>query len=101
PPTAPAPTTEIVPPRLLGDAIVEYPAGVSGTADVVLELLISAAGDVAEASVVSGPEPFATAARARALGWRFEPARQGGAPRAARIRFLVRFVPPEPEEPAI
>lgn len=100
--TAPAAAAlEIIPPRLLGEAIVEYPAGASGEAEIVLELLISAAGDVSEASVVSGAEPFATAARARALGWRFEPARQGGAPRAARIRFLVRFAPPPPEEPAI
>jgi outer membrane receptor protein involved in Fe transport len=100
PPPAPAPA-EIIPPRLLGEAIVEYPDGASGEAEVVLELLISAAGEVGEASVVSGPEPFGAAARARALGWRFEPARQGGVARAARIRFLVRFVPPAPEEPPI
>ena len=92
---------EITPPRLLGEAIVEYPEGVAGTADVVLELLISAAGEVSEASLVEGPEPFATAARTRALGWRFEPARQAGAARAARIRFLVRFVPPAPVDDAI
>src|SRR5688572_30629853 len=102
PPAAVAPAaTDIIPPRLLGEAIVDYPQAASGEAEVVLELLISAAGDVSEASAVSGPEPFATAARARALGWRFEPARQGGAARAARIRFLVRFVPPPPEDPAI
>src|SRR5688572_23450084 len=100
PPATPAPA-EIIPPRLLGEAIVEYPDGASGEAEVVLELLISAAGEVSEASVVSGPEPFGAAARVRALGWRFEPARQGGLARAARIRFLVRFVPPAPEEPPI
>jgi TonB family protein len=100
PPATPAPA-EIIPPRLLGEAIVEYPDGASGEAEVVLELLISAAGEVSEASVVSGPEPFGAAARVRALGWRFEPARQGGVARAARIRFQVRFVPPLPEEPPI
>jgi TonB family protein len=97
----PAPAAEIVPPRLVGEAIVEYPDGASGSTEVVLELLISAAGEVSEASVVSGSEPFGAAARARALGWRFEPARQGGTPRSARIRFLVRFVPPAPQEPVI
>ncbi|HTV23305.1 MAG TPA: TonB-dependent receptor plug domain-containing protein, partial [Polyangiaceae bacterium] len=97
----PAPALEIAPPRLIGEAVVEYPDGASGTADVVLELLISVAGEVSEASVVQGAEPFATAARARALGWRFEPARQADVARAARIRFLVRFVPPAPTEPVI
>lgn len=92
---------DVTPPRLMGDAIVDYPERATGAAEVTLELLISAAGEVSEASIVSGPEPFATAARARALGWRFEPARQGATARAARIRFLVRFVPPPPEEPPI
>lgn len=101
PASTPAAAPEIIPPRLLGEAIVEYPDAASGEAEVVLELLISAAGEVVEASVVSGPEPFAAAARARSLGWRFEPAQQGGVQRAARIRFLVRFVPPAPEEPVI
>jgi TonB family protein len=96
PPAAPVPA-DITPPLLLSDAMVPYPEGATGSADVVLELLISASGDVSEARVVEGAEPFAAAALERARGWRFEPAQQGGTPRAARIRFLIRFTPPAPD----
>lgn len=95
PPALEVPAREAVtPPRLLGDAIVEYPDGAAGSAEVVLELLIGASGDVLEGSVVEGEEPFAGVARSRALGWRFEPAQSGGRPRAARIRFRISFAAP-------
>jgi TonB family protein len=94
----------VVPPRLIGEAIVEYPEGASGASDVVLELVIGATGEVLEARVVDGEEPFTAAALARARAWRFEPAQIAGKPRAARIRFLISFVPPlepEPSAPAV
>jgi outer membrane receptor protein involved in Fe transport len=45
--------------------------------------------------VVDGAEPFGSAALAAARLWRFEPARRGDAPVAARIRFQLRFREPE------
>jgi len=95
PATAPI-AAAVTPPRQLGDANVEYPAGATGGAEVVLELVISAAGEVGEAHVVQGDEPFAGRALEAARLWRFEPALRAGQPVAARIRFLVRFTEPEP-----
>ncbi len=92
----------MIAPRLIGEAIVEYPEGASGAADVVLELVIGVTGEVVDASVVEGAEPFAGAALARARSWRFEPAQSAGKPRAARIRFLISFAPPpEPAAPTV
>jgi TonB family protein len=85
----------VLPPRLLGEAVVVYPTGGSGTAEVVLELVIGTAGEVREARVVDGSEPFASAAVSAARQWNFEPARRGDAAVAARIRFQLRFVEPE------
>lgn len=89
-----APHEIVVAPRLIGEAIVEYPEGASGAADVVLELVIGVTGEVLDARAVEGQEPFTSAALARARGWRFEPAQSAGKPRAARIRFLITFSPP-------
>jgi TonB family protein len=90
PAAAPA-ALAIVPPRALSDTHVEYPSGASGDARVELELSIDAGGKVMRAVVLAGAEPFAEAARAAAEGWSFEPARRGGVPLAARIRFRVGF----------
>jgi TonB family protein len=76
--------------------VVEYPAGATGAGEVLLELVVTATGEVREARVVSGGEPFAAAAVRAALGWRFEPARRGEQPIAARIRFQVQFREPGP-----
>ena len=75
--------------------MVDYPAGGSGTAEVVLELVIGARGEVRDAQVVQGGEPFGSAAVAAARQWHFEPARRGDQAVAARIRFALRFVEPE------
>jgi TonB family protein len=82
---------DVVLPRPPLDTRVEYPSGATGDARVELELTIDSAGHVTHASVVSGSEPFAQAARAAAERWSFEPARRDGAPVAARIRFVVGF----------
>jgi TonB family protein len=87
----PPPATEVTPPRPLSDTGVDYPGGASGDARVELELVIDASGAVTGVRVISGDPPFADAARAAAEGWRFEPARRGGVPMAARIRFGVGF----------
>jgi TonB family protein len=82
----------ITPPRVLGDVRVAYPPGGKGDASVVLALVIASDGKVRSAEVVSGDEPFATAARDAAAKWRFEPARRGDSPIATKIRYRVDFV---------
>lgn len=79
---------------------LEYPQGASGEAVVVLELTLSAGGDVTQATAVEGSEPFSTRAVEAAKAWKFQPATRDGTPVAAKIRFQVRFVPPrDVEEP--
>lgn len=73
-----------------------YPEGATGDARVVLELAITKEGAVREAKVLTGPEPFARAAREAASSFRFKPATKGGAPVAARVRVEVSFVAPAP-----
>lgn len=82
---------------------LEYPEGASGEATVALELTLTAGGDVSQAVAIEGDEPFVGRAVTSAKAWKFAPATRGGKPIAAKIRFLVRFVPPrevaEPEAP--
>lgn len=73
---------------------VPYPEGASGEAVVVLELLVSDAGFVRDAHVVSGDEPFAGASLTAAYSWSFTPAHRGDVAVAARIRMRVEFHPP-------
>jgi len=84
-----------VPPSLIGEALVEYPAGATGAAELILELVIGTDGAVRDARVLEGAEPFAAAALAAARQWRFEAARRGDAAVPARIRFQLRFREPE------
>jgi TonB family protein len=91
------PGGEITPPSAI-EAHASYPESGHGDAIVVLELLVTADGRVGQASVVEGPEPFASAALAQASSWRFEPARRAGIAVPAKIRFRVRFVEAKSEE---
>lgn len=97
-PPPPAPPEPVVMPKVI-TAEVTYPDGAEGEHEVVLELVISAEGEVTEARATQGDPPFAEHAERAARSFRFEPARRGEQPIAAKIRFLVRFVPPA-EEPA-
>lgn len=81
----------MTPPRLLSSSDVPYPDGASGSAEVTLELVVDAGGTVGDVTVVAGAEPFAAAAAATARAFRFEPARRGEQPVAARIRFVIGF----------
>jgi hypothetical protein len=81
----------LTPPSALGSTDVPYPVGAQGDAVVQLEVVIEADGTVSRVDVVDGVEPFAEAARLKALSWRFTPALRGGAPVAARIRARVEF----------
>ncbi|MGZ3476491.1 MAG: TonB family protein, partial [Polyangiales bacterium] len=78
---------------------VPYPEGAKGEATVVLQLTIAKDGSVEDVQVISGEEPFATAARDAAKSWTFEPATRDGAPIRAVIRAKVGFTPPEPPPP--
>lgn len=88
---------DITPPRPATTPKVDYPASAEGDAEVVLELDVDAEGRVERARVVTGDEPFAAHALRAARRWRFRPARRGGRPVGARIRFRVRFNAPAPE----
>lgn len=80
---------------------LEYPEGATGEASVALELTLTADGAVTEARALEGDEPFVSVAVTAAKSWTFQPATRDGKPIAAKIRYLVRFVPPreivEPE----
>jgi TonB family protein len=78
---------------------VEYPAGETRSASVVLELEVDVNGNVTSARAVAGEAPFSEAAVAAAHSWKFVPAKRGVRPVAARIRFSVQFEPPPVEEP--
>lgn len=65
-------------------------AGIEG--DVVLELLIDAAGNVVAAAIVESTNAaFDQAALDAGRQVKFVPARQGGAPVAVKIRFPIKF----------
>jgi TonB family protein len=98
PPPAPKPAA-VVPPKALATPAPGYPEGASGDAAVVLELTVARDGTVHDARLVSGEEPFASVALAAVQGFRFEPARRGGEPIAARVRFELRFHEPLPAPP--
>ncbi len=99
-PKAPAKPAVIVMPVALSTPL-EYPEGEKGEASVALELTLSAEGNVMKAVALEGDEPFTSQAVKAAGGWRFQPATRDGKPIAAKIRFLVHFVPPrDVEEPA-
>ncbi|MBX3233208.1 MAG: TonB family protein [Labilithrix sp.] len=107
PAPAPPPSVEIVPPKLVSDPDVDYPAGASGDATVIVVVLVNADGTVGEVKPEDGtPEPFGGAAAEAVKTWTFEPATRGGKPIAARIKMEVAFhapivttTEPEPEEP--
>jgi TonB family protein len=100
PPTAAVAPT--IAPKPLSDLNVEYPAGATGDARVVLTLMVERDGSVSEAAPNQVNEPFSSAAVAAALKWRFEPATRAGVRVRVRIRVEVTFHPPaavEPEQP--
>jgi TonB family protein len=88
--------TALSPPVLQGSSDVPYPAGAQGDAAVVLELIVEADGIVSRADVLEGAEPFAEHAKQAVLAWRFDPARRGDTPVAARIRVRVEFHQEQP-----
>jgi TonB family protein len=98
PPPAEAPVT-VTPPRLAEGVRPPHPAGhETEAAEVLLEITIGADGAVRDVRVVTpAGNGFDEAALEAVRSWRFEPARRGDTPMAARIRYALRFDPPEPE----
>jgi hypothetical protein len=91
---------ELVPPRAIDTPPVPYPPKGFGEANVLLELTIDKEGKVTRAVIVDGAEPFASAASAAAVKWRYEPAHRGDLNVLSRIRVLVEFHEAKPETPA-
>jgi TonB family protein len=86
---------------------VDAPVEPDRRISVVLELLVDEQGNVDDARLLDGPDPFARAALDAAAQFSFEPARVRGRAVAAKIRFVVRFEPKQalamptaPEQPA-
>jgi len=97
-PSAPAQTTYPEPLRITRPDVT-WPVERSNDAEVIVELVIDAQGAVTAASIVVGPEPFATATITEAPAWQFSPALRDGKPVAAKIQFVVTFTPPLAPEP--
>ena len=62
--------------------------------EVVVELTIDQQGTIVASSLVSGEEPFASAALNETPNWTFHPARRDNKPIESKIYFLVTFSPP-------
>jgi hypothetical protein len=92
----------LTPPVARSSTDVPYPAGATGDAEVLLELIVEKDGSVSQAVVIEGTEPFTEQARRTVLTWRFAPARRGDTPVSARIRARIAFreQEPPPKEPA-
>ena len=93
PPPAPA----LTPPRLLEAPALELPEGTAvPETGIELMLAIDASGAVTEATFAQSLGPDADAAViAAAKALKFEPARRGDQPIAARIGFRFEPAPPE------
>ena len=93
PPPAPA----LTPPRLLEAPALELPEGTAvPETGIELMLAIDASGAVTEATIAQSLGPDADAAViAAAKALKFEPARRGDQPIAARIGFRFEPAPPE------
>lgn len=93
----PGPTAQtLVPPKLVHEEAAKYPAGATGAATVVVEILVDLDGTVSETRVADGDEPFASEAALAAKKSRFEPARRGERAVRARIKIAISFTPPPP-----
>jgi TonB family protein len=93
---APAPP-DIVWPKAEVTESPLYPEGAKGDATVVIELTVRRDGGVEKLTIVSGEEPFATAALTAAAKFRFAPGTRDGEPVATRVRVELRFHEPQPE----
>ncbi len=87
----------LVPPHAIDAGDVPYPPAATTEATVVVELLIDISGNVQDAHIVEGEDPFAAAVLAAARTWRFEPAKRGDTTVAAKARMRIFFRPSQPQ----
>jgi hypothetical protein len=99
PPATPSEHT-VVPPRLLEQSPVPYPAGATGDTTIVVTLTVGADGAVREATASDEREPFSSVAIASVKTWRFEPATRDGVAVSAKIRMEIAFYAPVVKQPA-
>ena len=100
----PSSAPELTAPRLTTSADPAYPAGATGDARVLCEVLVGVDGTVNEARVVPDPATaavastvdFENAALAAVREYRFAPALRAGVPARARVRIVVQFTAPAP-----
>jgi hypothetical protein len=89
------PLGELVPPTLLELPELDWPEGEAPRqVTVQLLLLLDERGSIEQIGLVSGEEPFAGLALARASEIRFSPALEGGQPIAVELPFAWTFDPP-------
>jgi hypothetical protein len=104
-PAAEGAVNQVQPPEPIATPL-EYPAGETRSAVVMLELAVDVEGHVFEVRLIAGEPPFSDAALIAARSWSFSPALRNGKPVAARIRYSVNYQPPVsgeeevPPEPA-
>ena len=84
----------ITPPHAIDATDVPYPPNAEGDAVVILALTIDDAGNVIDAQVLEGTDPFATTARDAALTWHFVPAHRAETNVSSRIRMRIAFTAP-------
>ena len=94
----------IEPPHLIAPVEADYPASAAGLgieATVLLRITVDKTGRVTAAEIIEpAGHGFDEAARDAALRLRFEPARQGERPVAARILYRSIFKPPPASAPS-
>jgi protein TonB len=87
--------TSFTPARAVGDnAVPIFPDGERRkgvSAEVVLKIKISDQGKVVRIDVISGAEPFVTAAKTAVATWRYHPALEDGRPIAYVLRVKIPF----------
>lgn len=88
----------VLPPRLIEQAAVPYPADATGDATVIVTVTVNADGSVRSASAHRGEPPFADVAVESVKSWRFEPATRNGKAIAATIRLEISFHAPVVQE---
>lgn len=84
----------VTPPRKIRDVRPVLRSGMlvpTGTAEVILNAVVDETGNVTELSVVRSVPTLDQAALEAVRLWRFEPARIGGVPVAARVTLVVEF----------
>ena len=68
-----------------------HPAGETGPAVVVVEIIVAATGEVVRAEALDGPSAFVESSLRAIRTWRYEPVVVGGAPIVWKSKVTLRF----------